>query len=124
MGGLADSIVSWGQVKTAYGGAAKPRDLIGIDKGGHLTFSDLCQTKNGAGQDLLQIAEAHQVCGAQLAGVLFDCDPSHIDGQAGWDIVNYASSAVLESTLQCQSEASLAQIKTKYPQVAEVQDDH
>lgn len=123
MGGLADSIVSWGQVKTAYQGAVKPRQLVGIDMGGHLTFSDLCQTKNTRGQNLLEIATEHQVCGAQFAGVLFDCDPSHIDGQAGWDIVDYASSAVLETTLQCQPTAPLSGIKAKFASVAEYQED-
>lgn len=123
MGGLSDTVVSWGQVKTAYDGAAKPRQLVGIDKGGHLTFSDLCQTKNAAGQDLLEIAKAHQVCGAQLAGFLFDCDPAHIDGPTGWTIVNYATSAVLEQTLQCQSARSLASIKSTYPAVTEYAED-
>lgn len=123
MGGLADNVVSFGQVKTAYDGAAKPRQLVGIDAGGHLTFSDLCQTKNTAGQDLLAIAKAHQVCGAQLAGFLFDCDPSHIDGATGWNIVNYATSTVLEQTLQCQSARSLASIKTAYPAVTQYAED-
>ncbi|HEY5950153.1 MAG TPA: hypothetical protein VIV40_31875 [Kofleriaceae bacterium] len=119
LGGLADSVVSWGQVKTAYDGAAKPRRLVGITDGGHLTFSDLCQTKNSSGKDLLQVANDYQICGAQLASFLFDCDPSHIAGPAGWDIVNYASSAVLESTLQCQPPVSLSSIKTTYSAVAE-----
>jgi hypothetical protein len=104
-GGLADSVVSWGQVKTAYDGAAKPRHLVGIQNGGHLAFSDLCETK--------------KICGAQLAGFLFDCDPSLLDGPTGWDIVNHVSSAVLESTLHCQAPASLASLKATFPDVAE-----
>ena len=119
LGGTTDGVVSWGQVKTAYDGAAVPRRLVGIAKGGHLTFSDLCETKNPAGKDLLQVASDYQICGAQLAGFLFDCDPMYIDGPAGWDIVNYASSAVLEETLHCRADTSLSSIMTKYSSVAE-----
>jgi hypothetical protein len=119
LGGLSDGVVAWGQTKTAFDGAAVPRRLVGIANGGHLTFSDLCETKNASGKDLLQIASDYQVCGAQLAGFLFDCDPMYIDGPAGWDIVNYASSAVLEETLQCQPAVSLSSIMSKYADVAE-----
>ena len=119
LGGLADGIASWNQVMTAWSGAATPRRLVGIAAGGHLTFSDLCETRNAAGKDLLQIAQANQVCGAQLAGFLFDCDPTHIEGRKGWDIINYASSSVLEPVLQCQPPRDLNDIKSFYPDVAE-----
>jgi hypothetical protein len=123
LGGLSDSVVSWGQVRTAYEGAAKPRRLVGITGGGHLTFSDLCQTKNPSNKDLLEVANQYQVCGAQLAGFLFDCDPSYIEGPAGWSIVNYASSAVLESVLHCRDGASLSALEGTYPSVAEVREE-
>lgn len=119
MGGLADQIASWSQVMTAWSGAATPRRLVGIAAGGHLTFSDLCETKNAQDEDLLQIAKAKQVCGAQFAGFLFDCDPGHIEGQKGWEIINYASSSVLESVLQCQRTHELNDIKSVYPDVTE-----
>jgi hypothetical protein len=118
LGGLADRIASWNQVMTAWSGAATPRRLVGIAAGGHLTFSDLCETKNAQGEDLLQIAEANEVCGAQFAGFLFDCDPAHIEGRKGWDIINYASSSVLESVLQCRTR-DVSDIKSIYPDVAE-----
>jgi alpha-beta hydrolase superfamily lysophospholipase len=123
LGGTADQIVSWGQTMTAFGGAVTPKRLVGIANGGHLTFSDLCTTKNAAGQDLLQVASAHMVCGAQLAGFLFDCDPSHIDGPTGWSIINDATSAVLESTLQCNAHASLAGLMERHSGVATVEED-
>ena len=109
-------------IETAYGGAVMPKRLVGITNGGHLTFSDLCTTKNAAGQDLLQVANAHMVCGANLAGFLFDCDPAHIDGPTGWAIINDATSAVLENTLQCNSNASLAGLMQRHPEVATVQE--
>ncbi len=119
LGGLVDGIASWNQVMTAWGGAPTPRRLVGISAGGHLTFSDLCEAKNPRGQDLLQIASEHQVCGAQLAGFLFDCDPTHIPGPNGWDIINYATSSVLEPTLQCRTGVSPGDIKSAFADVAE-----
>jgi predicted dienelactone hydrolase len=123
LGGLDDGIARWGQVSTGWSGAPTPRRLVGIKAGGHLTFSDLCETKNAMGQDLLQIANARQVCGAQFAGFLFDCDPSHIEGRKGWDIINYASSSVLESVLQCRAGLDLSNIKSIYPDVAEYREE-
>lgn len=118
LGGLIDGVVSWGQVKTAYQGATKPRRLVGIANGGHLAFSDLCQTKNASGKDLLEVANDYAICGAQLAGFLFDCDPAQIEGQLGWNIINFASSALLESALHCQSTSSSG-IQAVFPEVAE-----
>lgn len=123
LGGLADQIASWGQVTTAWSGAATPRRLVGIAAGGHLTFSDLCETKNARGEDLLQIAEANGVCGAQFAGFLFDCDPTHIEGRKGWNIINDASSSVLETVLQCQPGRDPRTIKSRYPDVAEYREE-
>lgn len=119
LGGLADEIARWGQVMTAWSSAAKPRRLVGITGGGHLTFSDLCEAKNAEGQDLLQIANEHGVCAANLAGMLFDCSPDHIAGPKGWAIINYAVSSVLEATLQCRAGSDPAEIRSVYPEVAE-----
>lgn len=123
MGGSVDSIASFGQVKTAYQGSAKPHRLVGVKNAGHLNFSDLCDTKNAAGQDLLTIAKNDGVCGASLAGFLFDCDPSHLDGPTGWSVINYASSAVLEQTLQCQPAIDLRAHETADPNVSEYDQD-
>jgi len=123
MGGSLDSIASFGQVKTAYQGSATPHRLVGVKDAGHLNFSDLCDTKNAAGQDLLTIAKNDGVCGASLAGFLFDCDPSHVAGPTGWSVINYASSAVLEQTLQCQSPTDLKAHETADPNVSEYDED-
>jgi len=118
MGGSLDSIASFNQVQTAYQGSVAPRRLVGVLNAGHLNFSDLCDTKNAAGQDLLTIAKQDNVCGANLAGFLFDCDPSHVAGPVGWKIINYASSAVLEPTLQCQQQSDLEAHETADPGVS------
>ena len=101
MGGESDAVVSWSSVQSAWSGSPKPRRLVGIANAGHLVFSDLCQIQNAAGQNILTVAQDDQVCGANLAGFLFDCNASYVDGQTGWDVTDYATSVVLESTLQC-----------------------
>lgn len=117
MGGKSDQVVSYGQVSTAWSGSVMPRDLIGITGAGHLVFSDLCETKNAAGKDLLSVANQYSLCGASLAGMLFDCDPSYLAGPRGWEITNYATTAVLEPALHCTaSTAGIDQI-SKYTEV-------
>jgi len=123
MGGSLDSIASFNQVKTAYQGSAKPHRLVGVKNAGHLNFSDLCDTKNAAGQDLLTIAKNDGVCGANLAGFLFDCDPTHVAGPIGWSVINYASSAVLEQVLQCQPATDLKAHDTADPAVSEYDEE-
>ncbi|HET9988697.1 MAG TPA: hypothetical protein VFQ65_09255, partial [Kofleriaceae bacterium] len=118
MGGSLDSIASFNQVQTAYQGSVAPRRLVGILNAGHLNFSDLCDTKNAMGQDLLTIAKQDGICGASLAGFLFDCDPSHVAGPVGWQIINYTSSAVLEPALQCQQGTDLKAHETADPGVS------
>ena len=123
MGGMSDNIASWNHVKQAWAGSPAPRRLVEIGNAGHLAFSDLCQARNAAGQDLLQIAQAHQVCGAQLAGFLFDCNPDYIDGPSGWEVVDYASSAVLEPVLQCaHGLPDLSQIQSVLPAVVDYEE--
>ena len=123
MGGSLDSIASFNQVKTAYQGSAKPHRLVGVKDAGHLNFSDLCDTKNAAGQDLLTIAKNDGVCGASLAGFLFDCDPSHVAGPIGWSVIDYASSAVLEEILQCRPATDLEAHELADPAVSEYDEE-
>lgn len=121
LGGLADSIAAWNRVTMAWSGSPAPRRLVGIENAGHLAFSDLCQAKNAQGKDLLQIANDKSVCGANLAGFLFDCDPAQLEGQRGWDIINYATTSVLESSLQCRTVAT--DIRAAYPEVKDYREE-
>lgn len=54
-----------------------------------------------------------------IDGFLFDCDPAHVSGPEGWAIVNYATTAVLEETLQCRPADGLAAHERSAPGVAE-----
>ena len=105
MGGTNDTVVEFSRVTTAWSRVATPRHLVGIGGAGHLVFSDLCETRNAAGKDLLQIANDYQLCGSQFAGLLFDCNPEYVGGQIGWDITNYATTAAFETALHCSTTA-------------------
>jgi predicted dienelactone hydrolase len=118
IGGTDDTIVAFSQVSSAWSGSSTPRHLVGIRGAGHLVFSDLCETRNAAGKNLLEVAEQYQLCGAQFAGLLFDCDPGYLGGQLGWDITNYATAAVLEPVLQCTTTtAPIDAIDAAYAEV-------
>jgi hypothetical protein len=51
----------------------------------------------GDGQDILEAG----VCGAELAGFSFDCNPDFIDASSSIPIINHATTAVLEEVLEC-----------------------
>jgi pimeloyl-ACP methyl ester carboxylesterase len=120
MGGLSDGIAMWSGVQSAWEGSATPRALVGIANAGHLVFSDLCDTLNAEGEDLIAIANEHGLCGANFASFLFDCSPTLIDPEIGHTIVNHATSTVLESALQCRDDLpELSDIVNAYPDVAE-----
>ena len=97
-----------------------PKRLVGIANAGHLAFSSLCSLKNANGEDFLTLAQKYEVCGAQFAGALFDCDPTYTPDPTGWEIVNFATAAVLESTLRCSdADKQLAGLQARFPEVAE-----
>lgn len=113
--GKRDRIIPWARVERGFADAPAPRHLVGLERGGHLSVSDLCASRNAQGQNMLEIGIEHGVCGAQLAGALFDCDPSYIDSPAGWAIVRHATSAVLEPALLCRPERPLRAIEAAFP---------
>jgi len=107
LGGLADGIVPYGGTQSGYADSPAPKRLVGIDNAGHLAFSDICELQNDDGQDILEVALEADVCGAQFAGFLFDCDPSFIDPAIANHLINYASTAVLEEVLKCSEGPDL-----------------
>jgi hypothetical protein len=118
--GMDDGIVEFSSVRNAYQQAPGPKWLVGIEDAGHLIVSDLCDLKNDQGKNILEIAQEHDVCGTQIGGALFDCDPAYIDGATGWPIVNFATSAVLEDALHCTDGAgALDRLKDTFPEVGE-----
>lgn len=120
LGAVDDSVVPYTAQTDGFDDSPTPKRLVGIDNQGHLAFSGLCSLENEAGDDLLSIAVDAGVCGANLAGALFQCDDRFLPDPDAWQIINYATSAVLEETLHCSEIAEqLADIESVYPGVAE-----
>lgn len=125
LGAMSDSVVAFSSQLDGYESTPPRKRLVGIANTGHLAFSEMCALRNAAGDDLITIAQANDICGAQLASGLFQCDESFLPDADGWDIIHFASSAVLEETLHCEPEASaeLGLIKGRYPVVLEFREE-
>lgn len=125
LGALADSIVAFSGQSDGYESTSPRKRLVGIANTGHLAFAQMCSLSNDTGDSLVEIAEANDVCGVQFAGFLFQCDDSFLPDPEGWEIINFASSAVLEETLHCEPEAAaeLGLIQGHYPVVLEFREE-
>jgi acetyl esterase/lipase len=121
LGAMSDSVVAFPGQVDGYETTPPRKRLVGIANTGHLAFSEMCALRNAAGDDLIAIAQANDVCGAGFASALFQCDERFVPDADGWDIIHFASSAVLEETLHCEPRASaeLATIEGRYPVVQE-----
>jgi hypothetical protein len=123
LGAQADQVVDYSGQQSGYASSPAPRRLVGISNAGHLAFSSLCSLRNAEGQDFLTIAEEFAVCGAEFAGLLFDCDEAYTPDATNWQISNYASSAALEETLHCSTAGdNFAGITARFPEVDEFQE--
>lgn len=121
LGAQADAVVDYGGQQAGYASSPARKRLVGIANAGHLAFSSLCSLHNADGQDFLEIAKQYEVCGAQLAGALFDCKPTYTPDATSWAIVRAASSAVLEETLHCSAAAAeFAALQTRFPEIGEL----
>lgn len=119
LGGNADGVVPYSSTQSGYAGTAAPKRLVGIENAGHLAFSDICEIENDEGQDILEVAVEADVCGASLAGFLFDCSDSFVAPEIATAIINHSSTAVLEEVLKCQDDDAFAEFEASYPDVAE-----
>jgi predicted dienelactone hydrolase len=126
MGGMSDSVVTYSSDTSAYAGAtASIKRLIGITGGNHLDVTDLCTQTNSMGQTGIQIADMYNVCGNNASLVLLNslaqCG-NVTPVAAGPEIVNYATSAVLEETLHCvDRSAAFTNLQSTFSQVGDFQ---
>ena len=105
MGADTDQVVAYADTVAGYESSPAPKHMVGLANTGHLAFSGLCSLRNAAGDSLVEVATAQGVCGVQLAGRLFDCNPTYLDDEASWRIIDDATSAVFEAELWCRPEA-------------------
>lgn len=122
LGGLDDGVVDPTGTLQGYMDSPEPKRFLGLADAGHLAFSDICALSNQAGEDILTIAIDHGVMNAQFASALFDgCTADYLPPEDGWAIVEYATSAVFEETLQCNPDAAadLPDIGMRFPAAAD-----
>jgi predicted dienelactone hydrolase len=107
LGGIDDGVVPFSSTQAGFDATSSPKWLVGLDRAGHLAFSDICGITNDSGEDMLSIAVEAGVCGAAFAGLLFDCDPAFLDASTASRLVSHATVTVLETELACidRSEA-------------------
>jgi len=120
LGAQNDGIALYSRVADGYDATPPRKRLVGLAKAGHLAFSDLCAIGKDKG-GLLQIATDHGIAVNPLIAKLArdGCDAGALAPEAGWKIVTYATSAVLEEELACKPASGLSRIQTSVPNVSE-----
>jgi predicted dienelactone hydrolase len=126
MSAADDGIATPSSQVSGYASTAAPKRFVQIANAGHLVFSDLCAIGASEG-GLLAIAEKYGVSGASVLaplasdGCAWQTGKSYtpITPQEGWAVVDFATSAVLEETLMCDTSmtAAVAGIQTSEPNV-------
>lgn len=124
LGGMIDSLVTIDGQRMGYDGSPKPKRQVAISNAEHLVMTDLCGGKNVDGKDAVEVATQYGVCGISAAGLLWTCSDDYISQEKGTEIVNYATTAALEETLFCADrKQAWAELKTRYPEVAEFREE-
>jgi hypothetical protein len=121
LGAEEDKVVPYSQTIDGYEATPPPRRLVSLTPTGHLAFASLCEIRNDAGDDIVTVALDVGICGANLAGALFDCGPGYMAAERSALIVNDASTAAFEEILHCAPgrAAWLDGIADRYPEVGE-----
>ena len=100
VGGKSDKVVKFSSVQAGYLSSGAPKQLVGVDGAGHLMVTELCSLHNPDGENILTVAKDAGICGAGLAGLLFDCSAPLPDAR-GTLIVEHATTTMLEGILTC-----------------------
>jgi len=121
LGAMADAVVPYSSQLGGYETTPPRKRLVGIANTGHLAFSEMCALTNDTGASLIEIAQASGVCGVEFADALFQCDDAFVPDPDSWDVIHYASSAVLEEELHCEPRAAerLGEIAERFSAVGE-----
>ncbi|MEJ7729796.1 MAG: hypothetical protein WKG00_11310 [Polyangiaceae bacterium] len=124
MGAIDDAVVDFQEQVSGYDASPTRKRLVGIANAGHLAFSDLCELKNAAGEDLLEVAQKYRVPNAQFADALWDgCADGQTPEADASRIVRHASTVVLEEALQCRPvSAGLFGLQAAEPLVGELRE--
>jgi hypothetical protein len=117
--GTIDNVTNYSTA--AYQADRSPKHRhVGITNAGHIDVTDLCKVKNPEGKTAIQVASDVGVCGADILSVLAQCGGDPQATPVSPLIVNYASTAALEETLQCKNrDAAWGALQAKFPQISE-----
>lgn len=109
LGASDDTIVNFPTQQKGFTDSPAPVRLVGLANAGHLAFSDICALAVDQG-GILALAQKYGVEVNPLIALLATdgCDPTQLPPERGWQLINYASSAVLEAQLQCSTNAQSA----------------
>jgi hypothetical protein len=123
VGGEEDTVIRFAQVSTGYDTVAanKHKRLVGVKGAGHTGVTSLCGIRNNAGKSIVEVARTTGVLAGPLgmfADTLFDCSKNTTPTPELLSAVNYATSAALEETLQCDTSATGAMDGIKAAQSA------
>ncbi len=93
--------------------------FVGIANAGHLAFTDICAIERDKG-GLLGIVDYYGLdFNENLVRLGTDgCEEGRLSPEDGWEIINYASTAVFEETLQCSDNSTeiIQLIESVYPE--------
>lgn len=122
MGAVDDSIARYSGQATGYNRSVPIKRLVGIGNAGHLAFTEICALLPDQG-GIIQVAENYGVKVPALLKTLGrdGCAATQLAPAAGWEIINYASTAAFEETLQCNggSAGYLSQLPARFTDVVE-----
>jgi predicted dienelactone hydrolase len=105
MGAVDDKVARYSGQKNGYANSPAPRRFVGVGNAGHMAFTEICALLSDQG-GIIQVAENYGVSVPSILKTLGrdGCGATQTSPQAGWDLINYATTAVLEETLQCRPE--------------------
>ena len=125
LGAMDDRFYPYSGQQDGYRSAPARKRLVGLTNAGHLAFSDICAIGRNQG-GLLKIAADHGIDVSPLVVAIASdgCGPNQLAPQRGWEIIDAATSGVLEESLQCRDPmtARMSSMKQTYPEVGEYQE--
>lgn len=126
LGGLDDTIGAYSDQQRLYEQSPATKRLVGLDRAGHVSFTDMCGLGRESG-GLLAIAQAAGVgVGPFVESLATDgCGEDQLAPEVARDIINFATAAALEEVLRCDARMTeqLANIQSRFSDVAEYREE-
>ena len=90
MGGMDDGLIRFGAQENTYEASSKPKVLAGLERAGHLAFTDICALMPRYG-GILEAAIKFGVDVPDLVNSLGKdgCEEGDLDTRKGWEVINY-----------------------------------